>query len=80
MTVKERLHRLVDLLPERETPIATRFLEILAASTDPVHRAHLLAPEDEENVDDDLDGGLTEARAEPSVSHEEARRRLLGAA
>lgn len=80
MTVKERLHRLVDLLPEREEPIATRFLEILAASRDPVLLAHLLAPDDEEDADDDRDGGLTEARAEASVAHEEARRRLLGAA
>jgi hypothetical protein len=81
MTVKERLHQLVDALPESEAPTAARILEALVVTADPVLRAHLLAPEDEEAADgDDADGGLTEARAEASLSHEEARRRMLGAA
>jgi hypothetical protein len=81
MTVKERLHHLVDALPESEAATAARILEALVVTADPVLRAHLLAPEDEEGADsDDADGGLTEARGEASVSHEEARRRLLGAA
>jgi hypothetical protein len=79
MTVKERLHHLVDALPESEAPTATRILEALVATADPVLRAHLLAPADDESTaGDDADGGLTEARAEFSVSHDEARRRLLG--
>lgn len=81
MTAKERLHHLVEVLPESEALTATRILEALVATADPVLRAHLLAPEDEESIEsDDRDGGLTEARAEASLSHEEARRRLFGAA
>lgn len=80
MTTKERLHHLVDLLPESEEQTAARILEALAATADPVLRAHLLAPDDDESGDDDLDGGLTEARSEDSISHEEARQRLLGTA
>jgi hypothetical protein len=71
MTIKERLHHLVDALPESEVPTATRILEALVATADPVLRAHLLAPEDDESTaGDDDDGGLTEARAESSLSHE----------
>lgn len=81
MTAKERLHHLVEVLPESEALTATRILEALVATADPVLRAHLLAPEDEESTaSDDADGGLTEARTETSVSHEEARRRLLDTA
>ena len=81
MTAQERLHRLVDALPESEAPTAVRMLEELVVTADPVLRAHLLAPEEEECTDgDDADGGLTEARAEASISREEARRRLFGAA
>jgi hypothetical protein len=57
MTVKERLHHLVDALPESEAPTATRILEALVATADPVLRAHLLAPEDDESTaGDDADG------------------------
>jgi hypothetical protein len=79
MTNKERLHHLVDTLPESEARTAARILEALAATADPVLRAHLLAPEDDEDATgDNTDGGLTEARSEANVSHAEARRRLLG--
>jgi hypothetical protein len=80
MTAKERLHHLVDALPESEAPTAARILEGLVMTADPVLRVHLLAPEDEGTEDGDADGGLSEAPAERSLSHEEARRRLLGAA
>jgi hypothetical protein len=81
MTAKERLHHLVEVLPESEAPTATRILEALVATADPVLRAHLLAPEDDKGSElDDRDGGLAEARAEVSLSHEEARRRLYGMA
>lgn len=79
--MKERLHRLVDALPKSEEEAAARILEALAATSDPVLRAHLLAPEDDEPAAAaDVDGGLSEARSEESVSHEESRRSLLGAA
>jgi hypothetical protein len=81
LTAKERLHHLVEVLPESEAVTATRILEALVATADPVLRAHLLAPEEEESTaNDDADDGLTEARAEASISNEEARRRLLGKA
>ncbi len=35
MTAKERLHRLVDLLPEHETSVAERILEALSMPADP---------------------------------------------
>jgi hypothetical protein len=37
-----------------------------------------LIPIDDEPEDDDFDGGLTEARAETPIPHEEVRLRLLG--
>lgn len=81
MTVKERLHRLVDTLPEGELHTAERFLEYLRDvpdAADPVLWAHLHAPIDDEPDNDDVDGGLTEARAEmwagKAVPHEEVKR------
>ncbi|MBI4540068.1 MAG: hypothetical protein HY704_11240 [Gemmatimonadetes bacterium] len=48
--------------------------------TDPVLRALFAAPEDDEPDDDDIDGGLSEAREEArrgeSIPHEEVKRRL----
>jgi aminoglycoside phosphotransferase (APT) family kinase protein len=79
MTVKEKLHRLIDDLPERELATAAHVLEALHATGDPVARALDRAPTDElPGEADDLDGELTAARAESSVSHTEARRILLG--
>ncbi len=49
MTIKEKLHRLVDELPKRELPAARRFLEYLrAAGSDPLIEAMRRAPEDDE--------------------------------
>jgi len=48
MASKETLHRLVDELPDAEVQAAERFLEYLRALGDPVLRAFLTAPEDEE--------------------------------
>lgn len=82
MTTKERIHRLVDALPEGDLETAERVLEGLAALavSDPVARALALAPEDDEPDDDDVDGGLTEARAQAdrgeTIPHEEVKRRL----
>ncbi len=44
MTTKERLHQLVDQLPESEVATATRVLEALRAAADPLASA----PEDDE--------------------------------
>ncbi len=48
MTIKEDLHRLVDELPEKELPVAKRYLEYLRNMGDPVLRTFMEAPEDDE--------------------------------
>jgi hypothetical protein len=69
MTVKERLHHLVDALPETELETAARVLEALRATADPVAWALDNALLDDEPDHDDADGGLTEARAEMAAGH-----------
>jgi hypothetical protein len=65
MAVKEELHRLVEELPECELHTAKRFLVYLrAVSTDPVLRAFLEAPEDDEPVTAEEETAIEEARAE----------------
>lgn len=77
---REALHQLIDDLPEQDLPIATRVLEALRATGDPVLRALLSAPIDDEPDTDDFDGGLSEARREAregrTLSHEEVKREL----
>ena len=76
---RERLHELVDDLPDSEILAAEHILEALRdAVVERFSRALDAAPYDDEPDDDDFDGGLTEARSEESISHEEARRRVLG--
>jgi hypothetical protein len=48
MTPRERLHQLVDELPEPEVAVAERVLEALREAQDPVARALRQAPEDDE--------------------------------
>lgn len=80
MTAREALHRIVDDLPETDLPAVRRVLEALRVTADPVLRALLTAPADDEPDDDDFDGGLTEARREVAsgkhLSHEEVKREL----
>jgi hypothetical protein len=64
MSSREALHRLIDNLPEQDVPTATRVLEALRATGDPVRWALDNAHPDDEPDEDDLDGGLTEARQE----------------
>lgn len=64
MSERSTLHRLVDSLPEEDLTTAGRLLAGLAVTADPVERALLLAPPDDESETDDEDGGLTEARRE----------------
>jgi len=63
MTGRDRLHLLVDELPESEVPTAVRVLGALRETSAAVH-AIGEAPLDDEPDDDDHDGGLTEARAQ----------------
>jgi len=48
MTTKDKLHRLVDVLPDADADTAARVLEALAAASDPVALACALAPDDDE--------------------------------
>lgn len=77
MTPKEALHRLVDELPDSQLDAAERILKALGSGGDPLDDLLEKAPLDDEPDLDDEDGGLTQARSETSVSHREARRRLL---
>ena len=62
MTARDRLHLLVDELPESDVPTAERVLGALR-ETAPLYTLED-APFDDEPDDDDRDGGLTEARAQ----------------
>jgi hypothetical protein len=62
MTVKEELHQLVDALPDSELLPARRFLEYLSqVGGDPVLRALLEAPDDDEPLTDEDHAALDEA-------------------
>lgn len=80
MTVKDRLHRLVDLLPEPELHAAESYLAFLHAQHDPLLRALLSAPADDEPYTDAERAAVAEAwadvRAGRAVSDEELRREL----
>ena len=80
MTKRQALHRLVDDLPEEDLTTAVRVLEGLRVTSDPVKWALDNAPPDDEPDDDDLDGGLTEARADAKAGRglatDELRREL----
>jgi hypothetical protein len=76
---KERLHALVEDLPESAWPAAERILRDL---TDPLLRTLMQAPEDDEPETPEEAAAVQEAydaieRGEV-YSHAEARRRLLG--
>lgn len=81
MTIKEELHRLVDELPDSESHAAKRFLEYLRNMGDPMMRALMEAPEDDEPTTPGEDKGAEEAWQEylrgEAISAEEAKRELL---
>ena len=65
MTVKERLHQLVDELRDTELHAAERLLERLRETGgDPFLLSLALAPEDDEPTTPEEDEGAAEARAE----------------
>jgi predicted transcriptional regulator len=77
---KERLHQLVDRVPDGEVHTAERFLEYLASAADPVMRALMNAPEMDEPLSDADREALEEGRraleAGDVVSHEELRKAI----
>ena len=89
MTTKERLHQLIEELPESESGLAAveRFLEAAreaaaeGAGDDPVRWALDHAPEEEPTPEEAAAILAAKARLAAggkTVAHEEARRRLLG--
>lgn len=82
MTTKERLHWLIDHLSENEWAEAERVLTEIAAGDDPVLRALLNAPDDDEPETDEEREAVREAMAriasgEPGIPHDEVRRMVL---
>jgi hypothetical protein len=82
MTDRERLHALVEDLPEAEVDAALRFVESLHHDRqDPVARALRAAPPDGEPLTPEdlaeLEAAELDWEAGRTVPHEEARRRLL---
>jgi hypothetical protein len=79
MTTRDALHQLLDALPDEFLPIAEQ--RLAALRDDPLLRALLAAPEDDEPLTDEDLAALAEARAEfargETMSLEEAERRLL---
>ena len=61
MTTKDRLHQLVDQLPESEVPAIIRCLEDVAAGLDPVRHTLDEAPIDDEPETDEERAAVEEA-------------------
>lgn len=84
MVTKQQIHALVDQLPEETLPAAKKLLQSLHDDlpSDPFLRSLLLAPEDDEPLTDEQRAGIEEALQDVAegrtVSHDEARRILLG--
>ena len=66
MSIREQLHRLVDVLPEAEAGAALRFLEYLrdAPNGDEVTRILMTAPEVDEPFTDEEEASLERALEE----------------
>lgn len=82
--IKKEIHQLVDKLPESDLHAAKRFLQYLTSlkEEDPVLKALKNAPWDDEPLTEEDIKALEEAhedvKAGRIVSHEEAKRILLG--
>jgi hypothetical protein len=74
MSARDTLHRLIDELPESELTDAERFLHYLRATTDPVLRALIEAPLDDEPETEKERQAVHEARDE--LARGEVRREL----
>lgn len=82
MSARERLHRVVELLPEDEVEAALRFVESLHDTQrgDEFTRVLMEAPEDDEPLSPDeisrLDRAAEEARKGQTIPWEEVRRQI----
>lgn len=75
MLTRDQLHRLIDAIPDDRLPALEAAIEPLA---DPVARAVMLAPEDDEPLTDEDRAALREAKDDIAradlVSHEDIKR------
>ena len=82
MTTRQDLHQLVDELPESAVAEAARLLTALRADEDPLLKAFMEAPIDDEPLTEEeiaaIEEGREDVRAGRVLSHEETRRLLLG--
>ena len=80
MTTRETLHKLLDLLPESEWEELRRVLEKHLAKNDPVLRAFLEAPEDDEPETEEERAAVAEAYEDIArgevISFEELKREM----
>jgi hypothetical protein len=81
MTLKEKLHQLIDDLPRRELTAAERYLEHLRdEGVDPVIEAMLRAPIDDEPLTEreerEIEKGRRDVVAGRTISHAALRRRF----
>lgn len=76
MLTRDQMHRLIDALPESQLADVALALE---QATDPLTRALLLAPEDDEPLTEEEMLAIEAARAEAGsvgyIAHEEVKRR-----
>lgn len=77
MTTREKLHRIVDELPEEELDAALKAIE--TRSDDPLIRRLEDAPAEDEEISAEEEAAVQEARDElakgaPLVSHDEIKR------
>lgn len=82
-TTKERLHELIDALPEEELRAAERYLQYLhELGSDPVWRAFAEAPYDDEPLTSEEEEAIRRADEEiergETVPWEQAKRELPG--
>lgn len=77
---KERLYRLIDLIPEREVHAAERYIEYLAEHGDPFIRKLMALPEDDEELSEEghrlLDEGYEDLRAGRTHTLDEVKQEL----
>lgn len=83
MTTRDTLYRLIDELPERELMLAQQLLTYLQSGRqDSLALKLLSSPLDDEPETEEERSAVQEAKEDRAagrvVSHEEARRRLLG--
>ena len=77
---RDRLHRLVDHLPEAEVHAAARYLEYLSKCGDPLVRVAMTAPEEDEELSERghrlLDDGREDLAAGRTYTLGEVKREL----